>query len=567
MEKNLSVSGCNNIVFQNSTSKNAGTNALSFIDGGNILIEQDSILNTNNNAIYAQTVDSFTCQRNYIKNTAITAGRGASSDGQYCAMQINGYGSSASTGLVIQNNDIDSVGYLGIAFYGYSNVLIKNNFVNHYDLVKDDGGGIYTWSGGTNTTVYTNRKIISNIVLNAVGAFEGTDNNGTYIPAEGIYMDDNVSNVEITGNTVAHCKNNGIFFHNAHEITLNNNTVFDAGQQMAMSHDNTIASQAIKNCVIKGNILFSKNASQPISKLETVVNDINTFGVFDSNYYCRPFDDRLVINTSSSVTSASYDLDGWKLAFGKDLHSVKTPLQFSPYTINSFSGNNLFSNGAFNNNINGLYCYTPLNNCNTVWDNAGILDGGSLKCTPGTSNPTYIIIGIGAVSASENYILKFSLKGSTTAKSTGIFLRQSLAPYQNLTPVSQCVLTNNRTENEFLFSFPVSENDASIVFEINADTGPVWIDNINLQKANITQANPDDSIRFEYNATELSKTISLSSNYIDVKGNPYSGSVTLQPFSSIILMQKSPSIFASTFIDFKGSLMNSRCIVELESNQ
>ena len=48
--------------------------------------------------------------------------------------------------------------------------------------------------------------------------------------------------------------------------------------------------------------------------------------------------------------------------------------------------------------------------------------------------------------------------------------------------------------------------------------------------------NPDDSIRFEYNATNSVQTISLDKTYIDLKKNQYSGSVNLQPFTSLILM-------------------------------
>jgi parallel beta-helix repeat protein len=44
-------------------------------------------------------------------------------------------------------------------------------------------------------------------------------------------------------------------------------------------------------------------------------------------------------------------------------------------------------------------------------------------------------------------------------------------------------------------------------------------------------------LRFEYNPNSSTKTISLDRNYIDVKGTNYSGSVTLQPYSSIVLIK------------------------------
>jgi predicted aspartyl protease len=58
-----------------------------------------------------------------------------------------------------------------------------------------------------------------------------------------------------------------------------------------------------------------------------------------------------------------------------------------------------------------------------------------------------------------------------------------------------------------------------------------------LHEANVTVANPDDSIRFEYNPTFLPKTVDLQHNYMDAKGEIYTGNVSLPPFSSIVLMQ------------------------------
>jgi hypothetical protein len=44
-----------------------------------------------------------------------------------------------------------------------------------------------------------------------------------------------------------------------------------------------------------------------------------------------------------------------------------------------------------------------------------------------------------------------------------------------------------------------------------------------------------DVLRFEYNATAATITISLDRKYMDAKGKVYSGTVTLQPYSSVVL--------------------------------
>ena len=48
-------------------------------------------------------------------------------------------------------------------------------------------------------------------------------------------------------------------------------------------------------------------------------------------------------------------------------------------------------------------------------------------------------------------------------------------------------------------------------------------------------------LRFEYNPTSSNKTVSLPYNYIDVKGTAFNGSVTLAPYTSIVLIKNGTS--------------------------
>ncbi|MEO6949693.1 MAG: right-handed parallel beta-helix repeat-containing protein [Ginsengibacter sp.] len=49
-----------------------------------------------------------------------------------------------------------------------------------------------------------------------------------------------------------------------------------------------------------------------------------------------------------------------------------------------------------------------------------------------------------------------------------------------------------------------------------------------------------DGVRFEYNATQSNKTVSLDAKYVDVKGNVYNGSITLAPYTSAVLIKDGP---------------------------
>src|SRR5205814_5032511 len=122
----------------------------------------------------------------------------------------------------VKYNQILNTGSNSINFRG-DNLLIKNNYIDKFSAIKDDGGGIYTSNHPNSTNI--GRKIIGNIILNAVGAPEGTPvaiDNTSATSTQGIYLDDNSNGVTITGNTIANC-NRAIYLHNSRSVILKNN--------------------------------------------------------------------------------------------------------------------------------------------------------------------------------------------------------------------------------------------------------------------------------------------------------------------------------------------------------
>lgn len=83
-----------------------------------------------------------------------------------------------------------------------------------------------------------NCKIINNIVLNGIVAMNGTTGKNGF--AEGIYIDDRLANVEVSGNTVAFCSNSGILIHNSPKCSVKKNTVNGCKQDLYLSHDDYI---------------------------------------------------------------------------------------------------------------------------------------------------------------------------------------------------------------------------------------------------------------------------------------------------------------------------------------
>jgi len=56
-------------------------------------------------------------------------------------------------------------------------------------------------------------------------------------------------------------------------------------------------------------------------------------------------------------------------------------------------------------------------------------------------------------------------------------------------------------------------------------------------------------LRFEYNATTSNKTVNIGGTYMDVTGKSYSSSITLSPYTSIVLIYVSGTMTAGTLAE------------------
>lgn len=521
----------------------SGADALSGYNLSYLTFENNSIFNTNNNAITLNPSNNTVIKNNFIKNTGIVSGMGKSSTLNYIGIYLIGNNN------LIEFNIIDYTGYIPIRFQGDS-ILIKNNIINNFAFILDDAGGIYTWNGcppnpdsihGIN---HFDRKITGNIVLNGIGAPQGTNLNN-HKAACGIYLDDNTMNVDIIENTIANCALYGILLHNARENSVIQNTAFNNGSQLDIIGSGNCTTDPIINNRIENNILFSKLPTQNVLALyANAINNSTAYGSFDFNYYCRPFNEENTITINNDTSTKRYNLSEWKKSYNKDLNSQITPIQFPNYIINELIDSNKYANGAFNSNINGSSSWSPQGNCTTTWDNTGALDSSSLKLSffsvSDKDNKSLLTFNIGAIDATKKYILKFSIKGMKTGQKIEVNLRRLSAPYTNLVPFQTCKVLTDRTEQEFLFYSNTTENNSCIQFIIDEADSTLYFDNMELFEADVSLTNPDDFIRMEYNATQSTKTISLEGDYIDVKNNSFSESVSLAPFTSVVLLKKMP---------------------------
>ena len=315
----IAASGNQHIEILNCSIDYSGRNAVAAIGSKYIKLENTFINHSNNDAILL----SYNCSHasilnNSINNTALIPGMGVNGDGTYRSICSN------ASNCLLQYNTINSTGFTGIFFMGDS-VSVKNNFVNNSCLLKDDGAGISTYNG-TEGTPYTGLQIVNNIVLNSIGTSDGTSGNGTQ--AYGIYLDGYSANVDVVGNTVANCSNNGIFVNGSKNINIEDNTLYNNGTQLYF-HNWGPVSTGIN---AKNNIYFSKYSSQFVWAFESVANNIANFGVSDSNYYARPIDDNqaffyMVHTPTYSYTT--YSLSQWQTLISQDANSHKAPFAIS----------------------------------------------------------------------------------------------------------------------------------------------------------------------------------------------------------------------------------------------
>lgn len=112
----------------------------------------------------------------------------------------------------VEGNRIVHCGYSGINITG-KDVVVRRNYVDAFNTLIDDGGGIYT-HGGDKGSNSVGLLIENNIVVNSLGNPGGGPQiwGKPHTASSGIYIDDRQRGITIKDNIVAHITHYGIFF-------------------------------------------------------------------------------------------------------------------------------------------------------------------------------------------------------------------------------------------------------------------------------------------------------------------------------------------------------------------
>ncbi len=536
------------LTIKNCDFTNIGSRAVHFYGCGYVTLDGLNIYNCLSTSIQviASSASNAIVRNCVVRNNGQIAGMGSFyDDSDYKAMYVT-VGSNAT----IEDNVVDSTGAAGIQFMG-SNILIQRNFVNYFCNITHDNGGIYTYASGTDAApgaTYTNRVVKNNVVANGISAPAGTNSGSPF--CAGIYLDGRSMNVLVQDNTIFNSSKNGVHCNNPANITIRGNTFFNNLQDISFMRWGW---GSITNLNIKKNISFPYTTTQrniyyvnaglntPVAT--TLQANVRSLGSIDSNYYNTYTDGSIqfeIYQTEGGaiMPTAPYSLEGWKSFSGYDASSKKPLPKISPYTINSTVTGNLFSNAAFTSNISGVTLFGS--STTATWDNTNKISGGCLRfdfSAPTANRYSLIHSPIGAVNSAKKYILRFKTLGTSANGIVRAYIRKTASPYNNLVATQAKSFGTSKQTQEFLFDAPTTDAGGSLVIEIEQTSGTTYIDDIEFYEVTATINTVASQVRFEYNATNTAKTITLGAKYADVDSTIYNGSITLQPYSSKVLIK------------------------------
>jgi len=283
---------CRDITIKNCEVEYIGFNAIEMrYVSPNLLLYGNKIEQSGSIGIRVSECDVTDVSHNNLKNIGIIPGMGTNGNSTYNGISIEG-----GSGHKIHNNKVQNVGYSGIVFSKSPKVEIYENIIDSVCLIKDDGGGIYTWAAEVDESL-GGHTIEKNIISNVIGSEEGVnDQMGLF--AFGIYIDDRSINVNVKNN-ILHKNTRAMYIHNSQGVNFNGNVLADNqhGILFRKQNDNDVINNTVQNNV------FLSTTDEGI--YETTPYDLHNYFIrlranvdlldgsmnnrFDNNIYCTPF--------------------------------------------------------------------------------------------------------------------------------------------------------------------------------------------------------------------------------------------------------------------------------------
>ncbi|HYG73957.1 MAG TPA: right-handed parallel beta-helix repeat-containing protein [Planctomycetota bacterium] len=310
----LMLTGTRNITVTNCNFVNHGRNGIYGTNLSYVNVDGGSVNNTLNNGIqFEVNANNSRISRVNVSNIGMIAGMGGCGDGAGQGIHVSGNGN------IIDQNRVTNCGYNAIAFFG-NYVLVEKNFIDSFCIVKDDGGGIYTFTGGVGGGI--GRKIANNVILHGIGASAGAEGDiyERYPKAAGIYLDQESEGVEISGNSVAHGPWGGIFVHRSRNIQITNNTIYDCLYQLHFVY----STNTCRNVTRYDNKFVARYNWQHAIYNRSYYNESPALtGNSNNNIITKPIDEATTLRVEIDGLGANpyLSLAQWQALYGQDLGS------------------------------------------------------------------------------------------------------------------------------------------------------------------------------------------------------------------------------------------------------
>lgn len=455
---------------------------------------------------------------NSFQNTALNFGDGSMKD-DYRASPIS-FDHIYLENSIIQKNTFKNLGYSGIGGFSARGTLkITENIIDNYNLVYDDGGGVYIHQ--------TNQNVIisKNIVKNGKGNNQGTTREIGYA-TNGIYLDNYCNNVSVIDNTIINISNNGIFLQNsANNNSIKNNYIW-SNSGSAFFAKNYISGVTDYYNIVQGNNFLTSLYDGVCYNATSEVNHCST----NKNYYIKPFSDQ----ANNFPINNMYTIQDWNALTGNDSNSKQSPIFLPKFTLSSDVNNdNIIINETFSSSTSNWSVGTQGNASGAIsW-----LPEGVLKLTyndPNSVYPSWLSARSTPVSITlgQKYLVKFRYRGDVAKKAIAVML------WYNKSNVSKGIITDTQWKQASLILEAKTTGTAQLSIEaIDASVGSIYIDNIEMTPVTATYTNLNDYVSLFTNETDTYSIIDLPilSNmyYCDKDGYLVSpGAFTLAPFSS-----------------------------------
>lgn len=463
-------------------------------------------------------------KNNTITDTALIPGYGADGVGRSIAVRIYG-----TTGIQMVNNTIENTGYVGVILGG-DGQIIENNVIKGSLLTLDDGGGILVNSH--------NNRITGNHISESFGnrdVSSGNYNGNSFRQmGMGIFFQPELSGNIIENNTIANNVDFGIYPDRANNTIIRNNTCYNNGIQLYLrGHSGDVAGNDYKN-TIENNLLYSLSLDQVCMRTDPEF----ILGSFDNNRYYNPYTDITIKEDNDYIS-----LEQWQALYpDRDTNSHSTPVHFDEYVVSNLGAEQM-ENSEFIDNVSN---WNGNDRASVSFDSQKAeMDNGSLKVTvSGGSDSSSIRPGEVTLVQGEFYQFSFSSISNTPSDLKVTFFREDIEGgwFENLQ--YRFAIYPFRQENSVIFQWPFQTTSQTRPFFSVDDENPVnyWLDNVSLKSVDAVENNAMALSRLFSNTTPTPMEVDLGGViYEDLEGTAVTGSITLNPFSSIILTRSSSS--------------------------